>query len=216
MRNRGFGFGLRGFYENFNIRTAVHWHEMQQTTQFKFNSSNQVHGRDLIFRFDDFTFDIGAGVGSKMFELNALIGLLNRNIRVENWYIYADGTRSIRHSEFYTSGYFKGRLTDFLIGGSAAVYIVPNLVGVQAKVLYPVNFFKLFDLNTDANFALEDFNEGRNFYLTRLPRDYGLWIANMEAGIYDYEDNIIPSSFRGPTYMVTVFVNIPFFFSSIF
>ena len=163
-------------------------------------------GRELVFEFDDFTFDAMMGAGEKA-KIMGVFGGTFRNVAMNSYQVYPDGSRSIG-SEYYFNGRYRGFQAGLNVGAAFSL----NLTKFAALRLKAVWQSDLLNFTPPEDAYLTALGDPKKVVLTSeyLPKDFGQYISDVNQGIYDFEENVIPTLFYGLQLSGALVVRIPY------
>jgi hypothetical protein len=142
--------------------------------------NNTGYDMEMAFKCHDFLFEGGYQIKGKVF-MHGFVGIGIRDIQVQMWKVYQDGSRSMGY-EYDINGWYKTNSFSAQFGASLGFrvwhFFFPLRVG------YEVPFFK------DNTLQLTDFDVNR-FRSHNLPNDYSLWLV---SNISNDDNNRIPEN----------------------
>jgi hypothetical protein len=201
----GFQRGFGGYYSRDRFMLGFEFFKTKfQTTRESEFLNGRGNAIELNFIDWQFSMDIGRKFGER-FSLSALVGTGLRAGVVDVRINHFDGSQSIGNEFYFAGVYRSGFQNDFLLGVQARLQLLPFL-DVQARIYRTI---PMFETTEGAMLgAFEDSGPGQLIAATYFPADYAVYESNAQNGVYDYEENVIPMSFRGLYINVGVAVKI--------
>lgn len=191
MHSYSYGFGLQAKLEkswmNFEYTKVAYSQSIESFLKSRF-------GRTIELRFADWNFLFDNTFGSERFRFGPVYGVSMRSgviYSASNW--YGSENQSFGH-EFALNGIFRGIVQTNLLAGLVARVQIINPLFIQFRAFYTFPFMGNKENHLG---AFSDSSPGKNPSLEYFPRDVYQFFANASLGGYDYENNVIPMSFRG-------------------
>lgn len=191
MHSYSYGFGIQAAFDkswmNFEYTKASFRQGISSVFQNQF-------GRDITLRFADWNFLFDNTFGSERVRVGPVYGVSMRTgtlYSYSNW--YGSDHQSLGH-EYALSGIFRGIVQTNFLAGLVLRFQVSRFLMLQARAFYTLPFM---GIKEDNLFAFSDASPGKNPSYEHFPHDVPAFFANAGAGGYDFEDNVIPMSFRG-------------------
>lgn len=163
----------------------------QNSTSFFNNNS----GREIKLRFVtwNFNFDFSRKFG-KFLDAGLLFGVSMRSGTVYSYALYGNADNRSTGAEFWLNGIYKGIVqNDFNLGINLRFNILKYL-SIQARAYRSFIWAAGSDRYLS---AFSDASPGKNMYSEYFPTDFTLFEDNVQAAVYDYENNVIPNHFKG-------------------
>lgn len=168
-------------------------YRQERSTQF-----NNLNGRQVSLQFVN--WDMNIDIGGKLLKTGSvgfLMGVTYRSAAIySKSFSYGESNMSYG-SEYWLNGIYRGTpQTDLNVGALIRIPIFKYGM-IQFTAYYPLPFA---DGNPDEQYlsAFSDDSPGKNICSQYFPKDVAQFDANCSAGIYDYQNNVIPNKFRGP------------------
>lgn len=192
--NSAFARGFGGWVEHNDLVFGMDYYKSQfsPTIQSAFKNGR---GHLIELEFTDWmvNIELGKRVGG-IWVFNGILGTNLRSGVVRVNTIHFDGSYS-QSGEFYFSGVYRGGLqSDITLGMKLKVDVTPytslTFSGIRTLPLFETDLSRTLS-------AFKDARPGKDPATSVFPADLKKYEENAQSGIYDYEKNIIPMSFRG-------------------
>jgi hypothetical protein len=188
------GFGM---YANFDGMVVGIDFSKVRYRQERLSAYNNGNGRGLDIEFVN--WDTQIDIGAALFETGSIGFMMGASIRSGTIYSYAyswDPEYRSFGPEYWLNGIYKGGLQADINLGISMRIPVTRFARLQIQAYYPLPFAD----NTEGEEYLSAFSDasaGKNISSEYFPYDLPQSEANINAGIYDYQTNVIPNVFRG-------------------
>lgn len=190
--NLGFSRGLGFMYETKKGGMALEYSKVafSQTRNAFFNDGN---GRELKLRFVtwNFNFDFYLKAG-KLLDFGGIFGVAMRSGAVYSSYMYGQN-RSLG-ADRDLNGIYRGIVQANINLGLVARINITRFMAIQVRAYRGFDFTSMG--GDDYLSAFSDVSPGKNLYAEYFPKDYAVFVQNINSQTYDFEQNVIPNVFN--------------------